>query len=357
MRINDEDQLPTFAVIASVRPVASAADTGLAQVIADLEALKTDPSLDAPLSFPRVEIVSLDATTIAGSVSQIVQTGTRRGTRPSRAIDRRNLKHFKAFEQAQERAAERAAESRASVGSSTPPAPTPLSPSQQADAKTYLNLVKDRLKANGEQAGIKRRRARENPAWVTPRTWAKTTEQVQAVFWHRVIRDRGGVAFVVNFTPDVLDRANKASIGAPQFMRRRITKALKDALGRDVDLWCALDTTKDGRLHLHGGVAINDNEIAVAELALRKASGLGALRRVAPRQVWFGGVFWELKAGERFPAREDRLQDDWAGYSVKNVAELEKQTGHSCVYTSQSIKNEAETNYRDLRKSMIVSKS
>lgn len=320
-------------------------DPALARILDDLESLKAEPADGEPKRYPTPLIDSSDEVSPHRPVSQIVK----KGTRPSRSVDAKTLIHIKRFEQGRQVASERAP----LVTSSHASPSAPLTPSKLAESETFKKIIKDKLKANGEQPGIKRRRSRDDPAWVTPRTWAKTTERVKAAFWHRAISDQSGFAFVLNFGPEILDRASKAPVGAPQLLRKRITKALKDALGRDVDMWCCLDVTKEGRVHVHGGMVLSKNELGSAEQALRRAGGSWSRTRGAAHQVWFGGSECEFQAGALSVSRRDYLQDDWASYSVRNVELLEQQTGHSSVYASAMIKEIAKYNYQVVRSDMI----
>jgi hypothetical protein len=81
-------------------------------------------------------------------------------------------------------------------------------------------------------------------------------------------------AFSLNLSPNVINAANDNDRGHLDLVRRPVLRELKKALGRDVHARLILETTHDGRLHLHGGLALNDNEIPTTERALNHAGGL-----------------------------------------------------------------------------------
>jgi hypothetical protein len=68
------------------------------------------------------------------------------------------------------------------------------------------------------------------------------------------------------------ERYVRAQPNVLDYVRRRVALHLNAALGRQVDFMFALEETK-GRLHLHGMLAITDNEKSAARQALRKAGG------------------------------------------------------------------------------------
>ena len=111
-------------------------------------------------------------------------------------------------------------------------------------------------------------------------------------------------AFSLNLGPDVIKAANDNARGFLDHVRRRVALNLKRELGRTVALWIVVETDDDGRPHLHGGLALADNDRPVlVEEALAKAGGNWTRRGSRPADC---RVQWE--------------PDGWAVYPLKRLA-------------------------------------
>lgn len=111
-------------------------------------------------------------------------------------------------------------------------------------------------------------------------------------------------AFSLNLDPALIVAANDNARGALDYLRRRVALALKRAFGKTPPMWLCVETDDDGRPHLHGGLALNDNhDPAHVEVILAKAGGAWTRKGSAPADV---RVQWE--------------PDGWAVYPLKRMA-------------------------------------
>lgn len=112
-------------------------------------------------------------------------------------------------------------------------------------------------------------------------------------------------AFTLNLSPDVIRTANDNARGPVDHYRREIARQLVKVIpDRDVPMWFVLETTEEGRQHLHGAIALNDNDVPAVRQALKKAGG-----------TWVGHG-----RGHQLDLAPQRLPDAWAAYPVKMQA-------------------------------------
>lgn len=135
--------------------------------------------------------------------------------------------------------------------------------------------------------------------------WKEAGELPRLIACNRALAEMGQpFAFSVNFDPRLIRAANENARGFLDFVRRRVTLALKRGLGRTVATWFALETDDDGRPHIHGGLALNDNEDpALVEEALAKAGGN-----------------WTRMGSRCADVRRQWEPDGWAVYPLKRIA-------------------------------------
>jgi len=113
--------------------------------------------------------------------------------------------------------------------------------------------------------------------------WRDTTDQLRAYYYHLALREQGAVyTFTLNLRPDIEKLARKQP-NPLSWLNHRITRELKAGLGRHVE-WFAVVEEASGaglfagagfldRLHLHGEMAVSDNEVERARAGLRRAGG------------------------------------------------------------------------------------
>ncbi|AVO43902.1 hypothetical protein C6569_01805 [Phreatobacter cathodiphilus] len=143
--------------------------------------------------------------------------------------------------------------------------------------------------------------------------------------------------FVVNFSPDVIARAEGSAKGAFTVLRDRVRDALKAEFGQAMDFWCALDIDDDGRLHLQGGIIASWQDSDRVRKALKRAGGRWTHRRGEKRQVWIG----------------EHGDGGWGTYCVRNNEAVRQQVGQRGVSASPTIKRRAEALYGRDRLSVL----
>ncbi len=135
--------------------------------------------------------------------------------------------------------------------------------------------------------------------------WKDAGELPRLIAVNRAVGELGQpFAFSLNLSPDLIQAANDNTRGALDYLRRRVALALKRAFGKTPPMWLCVETDDDGRPHLHGGLALNDNHHpACVEAVLAKAGGTWIRKGSAPADV---RVQWE--------------PDGWATYPLKRMA-------------------------------------
>jgi hypothetical protein len=105
------------------------------------------------------------------------------------------------------------------------------------------------------------------------------------IYGNRALADHGTpYHFTLNFGPKVYEAALKAKKGIRPFIADRLQKALKK-IGRDGAFWFVLDVTPIGRVHVHGGVALDPSQEGAARVILHKVAGKWGSRHHQERQV------------------------------------------------------------------------
>lgn len=119
----------------------------------------------------------------------------------------------------------------------------------------------------------KRERADTNDTRCLPQ-WRDTTDILKATMANRALAVFGvPLHFTLNLGESELKAVND---NAPAYLKRigdRITRELKKAVGTAAAFWFRIEITKDGRPHLHGGIAGPVELIPAIADALRLAGG------------------------------------------------------------------------------------
>ena len=136
-------------------------------------------------------------------------------------------------------------------------------------------------------------------------SWKDAGELPRIIAINRAVADLGvPFAFSVNFDPKLIRAGNANERGLLDYLRRRVALELKRATGRAVPMWVVVETDDDGLPHLHGGLALNDNDRPdVIEEALAKAGGNWTRQGSAPADV-----------------RRQWNADGWSAYPLKRMA-------------------------------------
>jgi hypothetical protein len=123
--------------------------------------------------------------------------------------------------------------------------------------------------------------------------WSFTTDLGKLTSAYRVLEATGkGVAFSLDCSPDEIVAAQRHPNGFADYFKRRISRTLKRALGYVPLHGFGVDVARDDRLHIHGAIAANDNQLAAIEKALRQAGGKWASKWHTDKQCQFKVLSW-----------------------------------------------------------------
>lgn len=134
--------------------------------------------------------------------------------------------------------------------------------------------------------------------------WAHTTDTAKVTASNRVLATTGkGYAFTLNLSPTEIAAANDNRKGFADYFKRRISRALKRALGYVPDYLITVGVAARDRLHLHGTIEANDNEADAVKRALKPAGGI-----------------WEHGRGSKYQCQMERLYtpDVWSAYCLRD---------------------------------------
>jgi hypothetical protein len=137
-----------------------------------------------------------------------------------------------------------------------------------------------------------------------------TTDLGKLTSAYRVVEATGaGVAFTLNCSPDEITAAQRHPKGFVDYFNRRISRALKRALGYVPLYGFGVDVASGDRLHIHGALVANDNQLALSNGAFCHAGGKWASPWHRERQCKFKRLH---------PA------DGWATYCLQNQARVKR---------------------------------
>ncbi|MYZ46454.1 hypothetical protein [Propylenella binzhouense] len=170
-----------------------------------------------------------------------------------------------------------------------------------------------------------------------PPDWKRSTEILRGTFLNRALTSFGApYALSLNLDADVTRKAlASGSFSAAIF--KRLKRTLEAALERPVHLWIIPEATCSGRLHIHGGIAANDNELPRIEDALKRVGG-----------TW-------TKAGREHQAdiREQHDPDGWVRYTEKTLGRTRKMLGSRLLSADNALREEAKRLYEQRRNEII----
>jgi hypothetical protein len=138
-------------------------------------------------------------------------------------------------------------------------------------------------------------------------------------------------AFTLNLGPRVVKAANDNASGFTSYVANRLRPKLKQALGRNVPFWFTVDVTASGRPHLHGGVALNDNELPAFKQALAAAGGK-----------------WAASHGDQYQVdvRPQFDPDGWVNsYCFGKIAKARRYIKGNPLYISNTLRQSAKVRY------------
>lgn len=117
----------------------------------------------------------------------------------------------------------------------------------------------------------------ESTFW-TPH-WDHAGDRLKAMAWAFAAMQRGGYAMTVHLGPEVIEAARESSLGFAAYMRDRMTRHLRPAIGglmvQPPELFFSVEAATRIDPHLHGVVIIPEHPAAfeAVKSALEKAGG------------------------------------------------------------------------------------
>lgn len=182
-----------------------------------------------------------------------------------------------------------------------------------------------------------------------PKAWRDTGEHLRSTYIGRALEARGCSfkEFTLRLDPTLIEN----SAHPLDDLHRRMRDHLKRRLGRAPDLAFIPEYTEDGELHIHGWIAIDDEQLPKAKEALRVAGGKWREGKASARQSQFD---------------HSRGADGWARYMCKSLRATQDALGRhiearqgnrrrppSLIICSALLRREAETLYEHERERLI----
>ncbi|WP_159010038.1 hypothetical protein [Bradyrhizobium sp. S69] len=164
-----------------------------------------------------------------------------------------------------------------------------------------------------------------------PPAWVFTSDRAKLFAANRALT---GVPYALSLNLG-LDQ-EKAALASPKgfsaYMRGMIVRALQRELGYVPLFWFVVDTTSQGRLHLHGGIVCDDNVLNAIERALRHAGGDWASRKHHERQL------------DLTPQTD---LDGWVDYALGNMPKVRRLISGKGVVISNPLRKLAQALYEN----------
>src|SRR5665213_785474 len=138
--------------------------------------------------------------------------------------------------------------------------------------------------------------------------WEHTTDVAKVVFANRALYQRGAAnVFTLNISPDQIEAASRHAKGFTDYFKRRISRNLK-WMQIDAPFWFGVHV-KGERLHIHGGIAANDNNRTSVRKALERAGGK-----------------WARAHGQQYQCEVKPMvtPDIWADYCLSDQAKVRR---------------------------------
>jgi hypothetical protein len=170
-------------------------------------------------------------------------------------------------------------------------------------------------------------KAVEKPARI--HAWEHTTDMAKVVFANRALYQSGDAnVFSLNISPDQIEAASRHPKGFTDYFKRRISLNLKRMI-IDAPFWFGVHV-KDGRLHLHGGIAANDNNRASVRLAVERAGGK-----------------WAHERGKQYQCEVKPMvtPDIWANYCLSDQAKVRRIIVGKAVTITTPLRRQAKMLY------------
>lgn len=171
------------------------------------------------------------------------------------------------------------------------------------------------------------------PVWELTKDRAK----LAACTWALEVSGKRPVSWTLNLTPERIDEALSHPSGFTKCLGGYLNRAFERELGLDPLYWISVDVTRKPaqRLHLHGAVAADEQELEAVERALRHAGGHG------PKPV---------KDDRMVDLNPLRCDEGWAIYSIRNAAKARRLIKGRTTYITGPLRSEGKWTYDEVRR-------
>ena len=169
--------------------------------------------------------------------------------------------------------------------------------------------------------------------------WELTKDRVKlaASTWALEVSGKRPVSWTLNLTPERIDEAQRHPSGFTKCMSRYLNRAFDRELGSAPLYWLSADVSTTERLHLHGAVAADPQELEAVERALRYAGGHGPKPAKGDRMV---------------DLNPERCDEGWAIYSIRNAAKVRRLIKGRSTFITGSLRCEGKWFYDEVRRIM-----
>ena len=171
--------------------------------------------------------------------------------------------------------------------------------------------------------------------------WENTSDRVKIVFANAALDMTGKrpVSWTLNLSPNRNDAAQRDPRGFTESLKRDLDRSLKRQLGYIPWYWFGVDVANKplDRLHLHGGIAADENELESIRLALLHTGGEWASVRYKNSQLRLN---------------PDRCDDGWPTYSIRRRRRVSALIRGRTFTISGPLRSEAKDLYDGCRQVM-----
>jgi hypothetical protein len=135
-------------------------------------------------------------------------------------------------------------------------------------------------------------------------SWEKTRDRLKLTMYNRALGVNAR-SWSLNLSPDCIEEAQRGRFA--DVMKRRLETELEKALGYVPSFWFGVDTTRVGRLHLHGGIdAPNDLETTAEAFCVA------------------GGEWAASRKDEHQFEWKEHCDDGWPKYALRDAGAVRK---------------------------------
>jgi hypothetical protein len=167
--------------------------------------------------------------------------------------------------------------------------------------------------------------------------WELTKGRVKlaASTWALQVCDRCPVSWTLNLTPERIDEAQRDPRGFTESLKRDLDRAFKRELGSVPLYWFSIDVSSTERLHLHGAIAADHQELEANERALRHVGGHGPKPEEEDYMVHLN---------------PQRCDEGWAIYSIRNAAKVRRLIKGRTFSITGRLRSEGKWFYDEVRR-------